>query len=192
MSKAKTARRAKPKLDENALSFRELTLFVEDAVGFRLGVATYDTPATRDDLLAKLTDAAPKVHLSWLDLASTPDEKLLLTRLAQHLRDELTAEGKTRAVMVVNLESTLDYRTLGPNSDDNLAILTNANFQRDAYPDLCPVSVVFWLNSTATVAFSQHAPDLYDWRSATFRFEGPAGPGERINLESELIHTPYL
>ena len=184
----------RPRLNEDERSLRELSIFVGDAVGFRMGVATYDTPRTRDVALARLDAiAGSTIHLSALDLAPSPNEKLLLTRLKEHLRDNPTPPGKARAIMVVNLEATLDYRTLNPDADENMAILANANMQRDAYPELCPVSVVFWLNPTATVAFAQHAPDLYDWRSATFRFTGQAEWSEpRLQLEFESVTTPFL
>ena len=37
-------------LDENTLNLLELAVFVEEETGFRLGLATYDVPETRDTL----------------------------------------------------------------------------------------------------------------------------------------------
>jgi tetratricopeptide (TPR) repeat protein len=193
MSKAKrTPRKPRTKLDENERNLRMLVLFVQEAVGFRLGIVTYDTPRTRDTQLDRLTEfVAPcPVYLTRLDLSKTPDEKLLLTRLQEHLRNNPAPEGKTLAVMVVNLEAALDYRMLVPDAREGLAILTNANFQRDAYPKLCPVPVVIWLNPTVTTTFARKAPDLWDWRSATFHFTGP--PDERQQWERIQVAMPLI
>ena len=89
MSKGKRKPKSAPEPDPNDHELRELVIFVQENVGFRLGVATYDNPRTRGTYLDRLAEAvadAP-VHLTRLDLSATPDEKLLLTRLKEHLRD---------------------------------------------------------------------------------------------------------
>jgi tetratricopeptide (TPR) repeat protein len=184
----RTRRSSKPRseLDENTRSLRELALFVEEPGGLRLGLATYDTPRVRQEQLDRLTEvlASRPVHLSRLDLSQTPGEKLLLQRLRDHLRDNPAPEGKSPAVMVVGLEATLDYRKLAPEASEGVAILRNANVQRDAFPKLCPVPVVIWLNPTATTKFAQEAPDFWHWRAGTFRFAGL--PDERNQLAGHL------
>src|SRR5205814_1931898 len=118
---SKAGRKGKPQgeRDENARNLRLLMLFLEEAPGFRLGLATYDTPRTREEQLKRLTEAIASrpVHLTRLDFTRTPDEALLLRRLQDHLRDNPAPEGKSPAVMVTGLEATLDYRKLGPEGD---------------------------------------------------------------------------
>ena len=41
---------------DNEREFRELCVFLEDAAGFSLAVATYDFPLTRDAILGRLVD----------------------------------------------------------------------------------------------------------------------------------------
>jgi tetratricopeptide (TPR) repeat protein len=184
-----TARRRTDR-DENERELRELALFLEGPDGFRLGLATYDVPASRELQLGHLASAlvSRPVYLTRLDLSHSPDEKLLLRRLRRHLDETSAPEGKHPAIMLVGLEATLDYRKLVPEPREGLAILHNANVQRDAFPRLCPVPVVIWLNPTATATFALEAPDLWHWRSATFRFSGPAKV--RNILEQGLLWTP--
>jgi tetratricopeptide (TPR) repeat protein len=190
MSKARKTPRTQVKLDENERTLRELAIFVDEAVGFRLGLATYDTPQTRTTQLDRLAEAVASrpVHLTRLDLSRTPNETQLLRRLEEHLQENPAPEGKHPAVMVVGLEATLDYSTLGPRAREGLAILHNANFLRDAFPEHCPAPVVIWLNPTAATTFAQAAPDLWHWRAASFHFTGP--PGERQRLERTQLAIP--
>jgi len=183
---------ARGKLDENERNLRELSLFVEETGGFRLGLVTFDTAQTRQTQLSLLAERlAPRpVFLTTLDLAKFPDETLLLQRLQSHLRENPAPEGKTPAVMVVGLEAVLDYRETVPGIPSPQPILRNANIQRDAYPRLIPCPVVVWLFPTASRIFALEAPDLWHWRSGSFRFSGPSDG--RRKLERSHVGMPQL
>jgi len=168
-------------------------LFLDEAPGFRFGLATYDVPETREKYLKELVDAMvdQPVHLTRLDLSQSPDEELLLDRLENHLRASPAPEGKHPAVMVVGLEAAIDFHLVPPNQTyRGGSILINANLQRGLYPRLCPVPVVVWLNPWAYTAFAQAAPDLWHWRSGTFSFQG--SPDSQRNRQIDAISTPMV
>jgi len=177
---------------DNDRQLRRLAAFLEDAVGFQLALVTYDTQELRDRQIERLAEKlqGTRVLLTRLDLTETPQEKQLLRRLRGHLPGLKAPDGKRPAVMVVGLEATLDYRRLGPDAGEGMAILENANAQRDAFARECPVAVAIWLNRTATSVLAARAPDLWHWRSGTFRFTGPVGWRERI--EHELVDMPLV
>jgi hypothetical protein len=193
MPKAQRTPRTRAKLDENARNLGMLSLFLNEAPGFRLGLAAYDVPETREKYLNELVDAVADqpVHVTRLDLSQSPDEELLLDRLEDHLRANPAHEGKHPAVMVVGLEAAIDFHRVPPSQIfQGGPILRNANFHRDAYVRFCPAPIVVWLNSRAYTAFAQAAPDLWDWRSGTFSFQGP--PGLRGNRPIETISSPIF
>ena len=107
--------------------------------------------------------------VSRLDLSGAAREVTLLKALRQHLAETEVPEGWRHAVMLVELERLLDYRRIGAEPGA-LAVLQDANLQRDAFPRVCPVPVVVWLSPIATSVFAQAAPDLWHWRVATFDF----------------------
>jgi len=187
MPKTRRKPRPRPEPDGNARELRKLALFLEQGDGFRLGLVTTDTHPTRQRELDRLSAAVADrpVHLTRLELGSTLNEELLLRRLEAHLAEHPTPEGKTPAVMVLGIESLLDYRELDPGTPNPQPILRNANAQRDAYPRLCPAAVVLWLLPTATAIFAREAPDLWHWRSGTFDFDGPKV--EKLALE--MLHA---
>ncbi len=170
-----------------ARNLRKLELFLEEAPGFRLGLAVYDVPETRERFLRDVGDAVADrpVHLTRLDLSRSSQEELLLRRLQAHLQANPAPDGKHSAVMVTGLEATIDFHTKGPlEIFVGGPLLGNANMQRDAFPRLCPVPLVIWLNSWGSRAFAHAAPDLWHWRTGIFEFTGP--PGAKIHL----ITTP--
>jgi len=175
---------------DNDRQLRRLAAFLEDAVGFQLALVTYETQELRDRQIERLAEKLQEsqVALTRLDLTETPHEKELLQRLRGHLAGFKTPDGKRPAVMVVGLEATLDYRRLGPDAGEGMAILENANAQRDAFARECPVAVAIWLNRTATSALAARAPDLWRWRSGTFRFT--ARVGWRKQVEERLLELP--
>ena len=177
------AKRPPPETGENERQLRRLAAFLEDAVGFRLALVTCDTQDTRERQLERLADEmkSAKVSVTRLDLTETPREKQLLDVLRQHVAGQPVRNGKRPAVMVVGLEATLDYSRLGPGADERFAILENANAQRDAFAEYCPVSVVLWLNETASSLFAAKAPDLWHWRSGSFHFSSPTELRERLS-----------
>ncbi len=188
----KTKPRAGGKAAENDRELRELALFLEEAPSFRLGLGMIDNVQTRETQLDRLNEmiASRPVFLTRLDLGKFRDEEQILQRLRDHLRDHPAPDGKTSAVMIVGLEAHLDYRDLGEGKVPPQPILRNANIQRDAYPRLCPVPVVLWLLPSAETLFAREAPDLWHWRSGTFRFEGL--PGRRKKWEGDQIGMSLL
>ena len=176
--------------DRNERQLRRLAAFLEDAVGFQLALVTYDTPELRDRQLKRLADlfGGGAVFLTQLDLTETPQERQLLERLRRHLAGVKVPHGKRLAVMVVGLEATLDYRRLGPEAAEGLAVFQNANAQRDAFARECPVAVALWLNPTATSALATSAADLWHWRNGTFCFT--VAPELRREIEHRLVEMP--
>jgi tetratricopeptide (TPR) repeat protein len=173
--------------EENAWNLRKLALFLEESPGFRLGLALYDVPETRERFLRELADAVANrpIHLTRLDLSRSAQEELLLRRLQAHLQANPAPEGKHPAVMVTGLEATIDFHTKGPlEIFVGGPLLGNANMQRDAFSRLCPVPIVIWLNSWGYRAFAHAAPDLWHWRTGIVEFTGPPGP------KTNLITTP--
>jgi tetratricopeptide (TPR) repeat protein len=169
-----------------------LMLFLSEAPGFRLGLAAYDVPETRERYLRELAEAVGDgpIHMTRLDLSRSSDEDLLLHRLQDHLEADRVPEGKHPAVMVTGLESAIDFhRVPGLESFRGGPLLRNANVQRDAYPSRCPVPVVLWLNSWGYAAFAQAAPDLWHWRLGTFPFSGE--PRRHADYEPISITIPF-
>jgi len=178
--------------DDNDRQLRRLAAFLEDAAGFQLALVTCDDRELRERQLERLAQRLQRtdVWLTRLDFIETPQEKQLLERLRAHLDAVTVPEGKRPAVMVVGIEATLDYSRLGRQSGQGLAMLENANAQRDAFARHCPVAVAFWLNPTATSLFALHAPDLWHWRNGTFRFTAAAV--SRREFEERLIGMPLV
>jgi len=179
-------------VSDNERQLRRLGAFLEDAVGFQLALVTCDTPRVRDQQLDRLAQQlrASRVWLTRVDLTETPQERQLLERLRRHLAGLEVPRGKRPALMVVGLEATLDYHRLGPDAAEGLAILENANAQRDAFARDCPVAVAIWLNPTATSVLAARAADLWHWRSGTFRFAGAAE--SRREMEDRLLEMPVV
>jgi len=176
--------------DPPDLPYRELVLFLDTASGFQPAVATYDSLARRDEIImrVKAETAEHGVSVLTLDLSGDPGERDLLRRLEECLGAHQTAPDYRPAVMVTGLEVTLDY-TARPG-EDGLAILANANAQRESFPRRCPVPVVFWLSPIGTSVFAQQAFDLWHWRTATFDFTTPQAL--RPEREQELFSSPPL
>jgi tetratricopeptide (TPR) repeat protein len=179
--------------DENGRNLRELAVFLEEGKDFRLGLAMYDVPRTREEWLGRLAVEMEgrSVHLLRLDLSREPGETLLLRRLEEILRTAPVPEGTSPAVMVTGLEATMDFRPMpGTLFVQGGELLRNANLQRDAYPERCPAPVVIWLNSAGATAFTQTAPDLGQWCTGIFQFTGPEN--SRAELEKELVSSPLI
>ena len=82
--------------------------------------------------------------------------------------------------MVTGIEQRLDYSS----GREGVAFLHQANLLRDALPGAAPVPVVLWLSRLASSAMQKEAPDLWDWRAASFDFTGDQAP--RVELLREL------
>ena len=167
---------------EHERELKRLCLSVCDDVGFRLYVATYDQPKRRDELIARLSSKARagKVRITRLEIAGAAPETSLVGLLRAHLRGADLPAGWRRAVMVTGIEQQLDYSS----GREGVAFLHQANLLRDALPEAAPVPVVLWLSRLASSAMQKEAPDLWDWRAASFDFTGDLAP--RIEALREM------
>jgi tetratricopeptide (TPR) repeat protein len=178
---------------ESGRSLRELAVFLEEGGSFRLGLAMYDVPRTREEWLGRLAAELEggSVHLLRLDLSHEPGETLLLRRLEDILCTAPVPEGKIPAVMVTGLEAAMDFRPMpGTLFVEGGDLLRNANLQRDAYAERCPAPVVIWLNSAGITAFTQTAPDLGQWCTGIFTFAGQESI--RAEFEQGLLSSPLI
>lgn len=190
---ARTRRRPKPSGadDENRRNLRELVVFLTDGAAFRLGLAIYDVPWTREECLDRLEVELKDgpVRLLRLDLSHEAGETMLLRRLEGFLRASDVPAGKSPAVMVTGLEATIDFRPMpGTLFVEGGQLLRNANMLRDAFTERCPVPVVLWLNGAGATALAQTAPDLMQWCTGVFQFAG--GDSARKDLEKGLLSSP--
>jgi tetratricopeptide (TPR) repeat protein len=167
---------------ERERELKRLCLAVCDDTGFRLYSATYDQPKRRDELIERLSGKAEaeKVRVTRLDIAEAGPETSLVGLLRAYVHGADLPSGWRQAVMVVGIEQRLDYSS----GREGAAFLHQANLLRDALPEAAPAPVVLWLSRLATSAIQREAPDLWDWRAASFDFTGDDAP--RIELLREL------
>ena len=154
---------------------RGLALMLGDAGGFKLAIATFDSLADREMLIRRLSILLNKqgTTLSRLELTAGQPGASLLRSLKYHLQHMMTGFERHRAVAVTGMENLIAlHHTPGTLRDDGIAMLAEANLQRDAFARDCPIPVVLWLSQTDTTVFAQEATDLWHWRSGTFDFSG--------------------
>ncbi len=148
---------------------RELAIFLRQVAEFRLVLALYDDAVVRDALIRDLAgeQAGEGVRVLTLDLREPATGRTLLARVEALAKT--AAPGERIALMVVNLETCIDYspelaRPGGPGT----AFVEAANFHRDLFPAACPGPLVLWMTELLERAFVTHAPDLWHWRSHVF------------------------
>jgi hypothetical protein len=180
LTRSRSRRQKTPNPREREL--KRLLLSICDDVGFRLYLATYDQPQRRDELIERVAREAEtqKVQVTRLDLARAGPESSLVEMLREHVRETNLAPGWRQAVMIVGLESRLDYSA----GSKGFAFLHQSNLLRDALPRAAPVPVVLWLSRMTSAALPAEAPDLWHWRAANFDFTGDEAP--RLELLREL------
>ncbi|TWA68393.1 tetratricopeptide repeat protein [Azospirillum baldaniorum] len=153
---------------DRALEYALLRAFLKERVGFQFGVAVVDDDRTRAETIDALGKDLAADGIEWvvIDLRALPDDAGLLAEI----RRRITAlDGRPAAVGVVGIEWHLDLGNGGMRDADKPSpLLTDANFQRDVFPEQCPVPLVLWVTSLALSAISRLAPDLWHWRAATF------------------------
>ncbi|NJL29657.1 MAG: tetratricopeptide repeat protein [Thermoanaerobaculia bacterium] len=151
-------------------SLRELELFLLDAQGFRMAIATYDFPVTRDEVIQSLRERLELrgLHFTTLDFRHHREERNPLRKIEQHLNSLDLQASDRLVVMIVALEVTFEYPTADKNSQKDVEALANLNIQRERFPEVCPFPIVFWLNQLAASALARFAPDFWHWRSASF------------------------
>jgi tetratricopeptide (TPR) repeat protein len=161
----------------NTREERRLCLFLQQTAEFRLALALYDDVIVRDTLIRSTEKqlAGAGVRVITLDLGEPSEARTLLSRIEVLLRN--LEPSQRFAVMVVNLESRVDYApeiSLGPGP--NTAFLETANLHRELFPETCRGPLVLWMTELLERAFTRYAPDLWHWRSHVFdlRRRGPS------------------
>jgi tetratricopeptide (TPR) repeat protein len=187
-AKAKRSTRTKGSSEAERIEreYRRLALAIGDIQEFRLYLATYNDPQRRDGLIERLVvdSEQRKLKVTRLDVSGSDREVSLVRVLREHIEETSTPSGWHRTVMVVGIETLLDY----VDTRGGLAVLETANLQRDAFPKAVPVPVVIWLSPLASSAFPKAAPDLWHWRGASFDFTGHTE--SRADLLRDMIKLP--
>lgn len=149
-----------------ALNRALLREFLKEQVGFQFAIAVVDDDRAREDTVAELGRELTEEGIDWIviDLRSLPEDVVLLSEIRHRLEP---LAGRPAAVGVLGLEWHLDIAS-GGIRDTTTTLLANANFQRDAFPDLCPVPLVLWATSLSLPALPKLIPDLWHWRVGTF------------------------
>lgn len=161
-----TDRKGKPPRAANDWHWKKLAVLAGTARGFSLAVVVCDQSKTAEIFLERLIQpsGSPDVEHTVLDLTQFPDERWLLERLTQHLTNLRPNDGQRLAVDVLT-------------GEPSLGLLQTANVQRDAFPRVCPYPLLLWVTERTAQRLAVEAPDLWDWRMATFEFIG--GPPVR-------------
>ncbi|MBI1206731.1 MAG: hypothetical protein GC191_05500 [Azospirillum sp.] len=165
---------------ERKLTQALLERFLCERRGFAFALAVADDQRAIAALYAELHPklAARGCELIAVDLgqaAAAPggDAPVLLTLLRERLA--AAAADCRQALWLTGLGAHLDYRHGGSRAGPS-DLLATANFQRDLFPETCPVPVVLWASSLAVPVLPQLAPDLWSWRKASFDFSEPEQP----------------
>jgi tetratricopeptide (TPR) repeat protein len=145
-----------------------LELFLEQTKGFRLAPALYNDLLERDATIRELTAqmAASGLRVLTLDLRAQTGGRNLVDRVRSLVE---SAPGERVAVMVVDLETRVDYTPeLSKDGGAGLHFIHTANFHRELFPAACPGPLVIWMTELLERAFVRSAPDLWHWRSHVF------------------------
>ena len=176
--------------------------FICERRQFALGLASYDNRPYRDRIIERIIHEASQRGCQVTHLVLPPRETQLLAKLQQHLLDnpskpplplgEGRGEGNdasfSRAVMVTGIEESL-YGEPADATRKAPPILGNANMQREAFVDQCPVPIVLWLMPAADALMAQTAPDFWHWRAGAFDFT--SDESDRRARETELTRVHY-
>ena len=114
-----------------------------------------------------------------LDIAEAGPEGNLVGLLRKHIQEAELPAGWRQAVMVTGIEQRLDYSA----EHEDFAFLHQTNLLRDALPEAARVPVVLWLSRMASAVMPVQAPDLWDWRAASFDFTGDEAPRAQVLRE---------
>ena len=203
-TKRKT-KRIKPHIASRALTpqndaeRRGLAIFLRQTIEFRLGLALYNDPVARDRIIHSLTEelATEHIRVVTLDLRESAHGQTLLARVEAVVKAAAIKEGERIAVMVVNLEGSVDYTPeLAQPGGPGTEFLATANFHRELFPAACPGPLVIWMTELLERAFVRHAPDLWHWRSHVFDFRTRSRPHEaadaaesgRMKSDDDRLH----
>lgn len=192
MSEETGARQAEePEPADSAASARRgLALLLTDPGGFRLILATYDVARTRDHTLELLGEdlAAEGVPITLLDLSDRREETSLRGAVERHLAGHPAPAARRRAVHVIGIEALLNYGS----PETGFALFKNANAEREKLSRIGAVSVVLWLDETASATFVRTAPDLWHWRYGGFSFTDPEAPRLEAEVLRGLLWSPRV
>ena len=167
-----------PEQEPEPADLRALRLLLRQSKEFRLAIALYNDPVRRDGWIYSLADGLEKdgVRVLTLDLLADPDRMRGLLDRVQTLAAGAPF-GERFAVMVVNMETVVDYapelsRPDGPGT----AFLDSANLQRERFPKVCAGALVLWMTELLEQAFIRCAPDLWSWRNHVFDLRTRVAP----------------
>jgi|GEM_PF-2044266 len=148
---------------------RGMEIFLQQTHDFRLALALHNDPVERDQYIRTLADLlAPRnIQVLVLDLLTASQEHTLLGRVKELLKQ--AAPDKRPAIMVVNLETRVDYTPeLHLPGSPGTDFLNTANLHRDLFTQACPAPLVIWMTELLERAFVTQATDLWHWRSHLF------------------------
>ena len=172
-----------PETDEHASERRGLSIFLQQTRAFRLALALYNDPVARDSEIRSLCEelAGQGIRVLTLDLREPPgDSRMLLARVEDLVKDAASTSERF-VVMVVNLETRVDYNPeLVRPGNPGAAFLETANLHRELFPEVGPYPLVIWMTELLERAFVGHAPDLWHWRSHVFDLRTLSVPSEAI------------
>lgn len=160
---------------------RALRLLLGQSEDFRLAIALYNDPVRRDGWIRTLVDELGRegVRILTLDLLRDTDRERGLLDRVQMLAAGIPPRQRF-AIMVVNIETTVDYAPeLSLSDGPGTAFLHAANLQRELFPTACHGLLVLWMTELMEQAFIRCAPDLWSWRNHVFDLrtrKGPMGP----------------
>lgn len=122
---------------------------------FSLSIAICNSPALRDYVIGRVQSGCDDVELIHL-----PDS---LEDVFEHVGHSAQCEDQA-ALFLVNLEKSL------PSSMDEHPILRRLNATRELWKESYACPVVLWVPEYTATLLSEHARDLWAWRSHQFEF----------------------
>ena len=164
---------AKPPLvpDEFAAERRGMEIFLRQTTSFRLALALYNDPVARDETIRSLQEefVGQGMRVLTLDLRELCSEYTLLAQVKAAVESASLGAGERVAVMVVNLESQVDYSPELAQLDGlGTSFLETANLHRELFPSVCSGPLILWMTELLERALISYAPDLWHWRSHVF------------------------
>lgn len=144
-----------------------MCLALGDSVELRLYMAIWNDRVLRDAcidrVIATLEPTGRRVAI--LDMVDEQEGASLVSRLGSLYQKMMETRAGPVTIAVINFEPVI-----GSRASEGETALQAANLQRDRLPVVCPAPVVLWLTPEASASFARVAPDLWHWRSGTFRF----------------------
>jgi tetratricopeptide (TPR) repeat protein len=128
-------------------------------------VAVCNRPAQRDSIINVLAESFPPtgVEIVRIDAECTDVLDCVLRQVQP---------GRQGPVMLIDLEQAI------PSAQEDHPLIRMLNLRRPDWPVELPRPIVLWVPEYLLSILGRQAPDLLDWRSATFHF--PDAPSEDL------------